>query len=117
MKIFVPLTLFAVSALLAVPGSAASDSEKLYENSCTSCHGSAGEGNRVMDQFYKVRIPRLNSASVAKMTDAHLTTVILNGKRKMPRPMAAIPTTLHRTEITAEQVPDLIAYVRTLRKK
>ncbi|MCL4793373.1 MAG: c-type cytochrome [Bryobacteraceae bacterium] len=117
MKIFVPLTLLAVSALLAVPGYAASDSEKLYENSCTSCHGSAGEGNRIMDQFYKVRIPRLNSADVEKMTDAHLTNVILNGKRKMPPAMAAIPTTLHRTKITAEQVPGLIVYVRTLNKK
>jgi mono/diheme cytochrome c family protein len=117
LKIFVPLTLLAVSALLAVPGYASGEGKTLYENSCTSCHGSAGEGNRLMDRHYKVRIPRLNSADVAKMTDAHLTTVILNGKRKMPRPMAAVPTTLHRTEITAEQVPDLIAYVRTLSKK
>jgi mono/diheme cytochrome c family protein len=117
LKIIASLTIIAVSAILAVPGFAAGDGETLYENSCVSCHGSAGEGNRVMDQFYKVRIPRLNSAYVGAKTDAELTNVILNGKRKMPPAMAAIPTTLHRNKITAEQVRDLIAFVRTLRKK
>jgi mono/diheme cytochrome c family protein len=117
LKIIASLTIIAASAILTVPVLASEEGKALYQNSCITCHGSAGEGNRLMDQHYKVRIPRLNSAPVAKMSDAQLTTVILNGKRKMPPAMAAIPTSIHRTKITAGQVPDLIAYVRTLSKK
>jgi mono/diheme cytochrome c family protein len=117
LKIIAPLTILAVSAILAIPGFASGEGKALYDNSCITCHGSAGEGNRLMDQHYKVRIPRLNSAAVGKMADSHLTTVILNGKRKMPPAMSGIPTTIHKTKITAAQVPDLIAYVRTLSKK
>ena len=70
-----------------------------------------------MDTFYKIRIPRLNSEYVQKKSDEELRHVILNGKRKMPAAMAGLPETQHRSKITPEQVPDLIAYVRTLKNK
>ena len=110
-------TIFAVFAMVA-PFSFASEAGKaLYNNSCIQCHGAVGEGRTIMDTFYKIRIPRLNTDYVQKKPDDELRNVILNGKRKMPAAMAGLPETLHRSKITPEQVPDLIAYVRTLKNK
>jgi mono/diheme cytochrome c family protein len=101
-----------------VPTSFAADTGKaLYNNSCITCHGASGEGNPVMDRYYKQRIPRLNESAVQSKPDAELTNVILNGKRKMPPAMNGLPDNMHRTKIVAEQIPDLIAYIRTLKNK
>ncbi len=70
-----------------------------------------------MDDFWKMRIPRLNSDYVQSKSDAELRDIILNGKRKMPPAMAGKPETQHRTKITPDQVPALVAYVRTLKGK
>lgn len=102
---------------LLTPCFAADEGKAAYESSCIHCHGAAGEGSRVMDNYWKMRIPRLNSAYVQSKTDAELRDIILNGKRKMPPAMAGKPETQHRTKITAEQVPALIAYVRSLKDK
>ncbi len=102
---------------LLTPCFAADSGKALYEDSCIQCHGPGGEGSRVMDDFWKMRIPRLNSAYVQSKTDAELQDIILNGKRKMPAAMAGRPETQHRTKITAQQVPALIAYLRTLKRK
>jgi mono/diheme cytochrome c family protein len=103
---------------MVTPFSFASEAGKaLYNKSCIQCHGAVGEGRAVMDTFYKIRIPRLNSEYVQKKSDEEIKHVILNGKRKMPAAMAGLPETQHRSKITPEQVPDLIAYVRTLKNK
>lgn len=96
--------------------SAASDGKATYNNSCVYCHGKAGAGNTVQDAFWKMKIPRLNGAYVQQKSDDELKQVILNGKRKMPAAMMGKPETEHRTKVTPEQVPDLIAYIRTLKK-
>ena len=87
-----------------------------YDNSCIHCHGAAGAGNTVQDRFWKMRIPRLNGPYVQKKSDAELKNVILNGKRKMPPAMMGQPETAHRTKVEENQVPDLIAYIRSLKK-
>jgi len=100
------------------PLSFAADSGKAtFDNSCANCHGPSGAGSEVSDKFWKMRIPRLNSPYIQGKSDAELTDVILNGKRKMPPAMAGKPETQHKTKITAEQVPDLVAYIRTLKGK
>ena len=110
-------TVIAVFAIVAPLSFASEAGKALYNNSCIQCHGAVGEGRAVMDTFYKIRIPRLNSEYVQKKSDEELRHVILNGKRKMPAAMAGLPETQHRSKITPEQVPDLIAYVRTLKNK
>ena len=118
-KVLCGVTFVAIT--LAIPAHAASDAGKTtYNDSCIQCHGPAGgDGNPVADRLWKVRIPRLNGAYVQKKSDAELTQVILNGKRKMPPAMMmkGNPDTAHKNKITAEQVPDLIAYIRTQKKK
>jgi mono/diheme cytochrome c family protein len=88
-----------------------------YDNSCVHCHGEAGIGSPVADKFWKMTIPQLNSKYVQKKSDEELTVVILNGKRKMPPAMMGKPETEHRSKVTPEQVPDLIVYIRTLKKQ
>ena len=100
----------------SLPAYSAEDGKATYNNSCTYCHGADGNGNSVSDQFWKMKIPRMTSDYVQKKSDADLTEVILNGKRKMPAAMLGKPETQHRTKVTAEQVPSLIAYIRTLKK-
>jgi mono/diheme cytochrome c family protein len=86
-----------------------------YDDSCVHCHGANGAGNPISDRFWKIRTPRLNGAYVQNKSDAELTLVILNGKRTMPPAMRGNPD-LHRTKVHAEQVPDLIAYIRSQKK-
>jgi mono/diheme cytochrome c family protein len=117
LKPFRSLSLIALFAMCA-PFSIASDTGKaLYDNSCITCHGSSGEGNPVMDKFYRMRIPRLNANYVQSKSDAELTKVILNGKRKMPPAMDGLPETQHRSKIEAGQVPGLVVFLRTLKEK
>lgn len=111
---------FAAASILTLATPAFADvsaGKAIYDNSCIHCHGESGVGSSVMDSFWKMRIPRLNSDYVQKKPDAELRNVILNGKRKMPPAMSGSPETQHRSKITAEQVPDLVAYIRTLKGK
>jgi len=104
-------------ALLAPAFSAVSDGKSTYDQSCIHCHGASGKGNPVSDQFWKMRIPRLTSRYVQSKSDDELRLIILNGKRKMPPAMMGKPETAHRTKVSAGQIPDLLAYIRTLAEK
>jgi mono/diheme cytochrome c family protein len=109
----------AVAANLAfsMPADSAVDAGKsAYKMSCVRCHGESGVGNTSQDQFWKMKIPRLNSSYVQKKSDAELKTIILNGKRKMPPVMMGGPETQHQSKVTEDQVPSLIAYIRSLKK-
>jgi mono/diheme cytochrome c family protein len=113
------MTIFATYALSAPADSAAEAGKATYKVSCIYCHGEAGTGNPIVDQFWKIRIPRLNGEYIQKKSDAEITNVILNGKRKMPPAMAGNPENQHsqqRTKIAPDQVPDLIAYIRSLKR-
>ena len=87
----------------------------IFNTSCIECHGRTGAGNSVQDRYWKMRIPRLNGSYVQNLTDSQLTNVILNGKRKMPAAMMGYPHTTNRTKVTAEQIPDLLAYIHSLK--
>jgi mono/diheme cytochrome c family protein len=108
---------FAASIAFSMPADSAADDGKItYNDSCIRCHGEAGIGNPVQDQFWKMKIPRLTASYVQKKSDSELKTIILNGKRKMPPVMLGAPETQHRSKVTETQVPGLIAYIRSLKK-
>ncbi len=118
LRYFCGLTTAATFALSTPAYSASADAGKaIYDDSCIHCHGAAGAGNPIQDKFWRMRIPRLNGAYVQKKPDDELRLIILNGKRKMPPAMMGQPETAHRTKVKPEQVPDLIAYIRSLEKK
>ena len=105
MKSFRTVTL---SALVILAGSvllhAQGDAQKTYTAKCTSCHAPDGSGSVIGK---KLGARDWKSPEVQQMSDADLTTVITNGKNKMP----AYGKTLKEAEIK-----DLVAYVRTLGK-
>ena len=94
--------LFAGACLLGSPAKAdVAAGEATYKAKCAACHGADGKGKEAM------KTKDLASADEQKMSDADLSAVITNGKPpKMPP---------YKT-LTADQVKDLVAYIRSLKK-
>ena len=92
-------------ALLASPvASYGGDGAPLFKSKCAMCHGPEGKGDSAMGK--KLNLKDLGSAEVQKASDAEITDIITKGKGKMP----AIKG------LTADQVKDVVAFVRTLKK-
>lgn len=75
--------------------------EATFKTKCAACHGADGKGKEAM----KTR--DLGSADVQKQSDADLSKIISEGK---PPKMPAYKT------LTPDQVKDLVAYIRSLKK-
>jgi mono/diheme cytochrome c family protein len=116
-KLMCGMTIAAMFALSTPAYSAADAGKATYDISCINCHGKAGAGNNIMDKFWQVRIPRLDGEYVQKKSDDEIKSVILNGVRKMPPAVQGHPHDAGTTKVRPEQVPDLIAYLRSLKKK
>lgn len=94
--LFAGICLFSSTAKADVAGA-----EATFKAKCAGCHGADGKGKEVM------KTKDLASADVQKMTDADLSGIITNGKPpKMPP---------YKT-MTAEQVKDMVAFIRSLKK-
>ena len=76
-----------------------------YKAKCAMCHGPDGKGETATGKMMKVK--DFSSEEVQKMSDADLTALITSGKGKMPPSKT----------LSADQVKDLVAYVRTFGKK
>jgi mono/diheme cytochrome c family protein len=74
--------------------------EATFKAKCAGCHGADGKGKPAM----KTR--DWSSEDIQKMSDAELGAIITNGKSPMPA---------YKT-MTADQVKDMVAYVRTFKK-
>lgn len=96
----------AASALLSAPAKAdAAAAEATYKAKCAMCHGPDGKGETATGKTMKVK--DFSSEEVQKMSDADLTAAISSGKGKMPA---------YKT-LSADQVKDLVAYIRAFGKK
>jgi len=94
--------LLAGVCLLSAPAKAdVAAAEATFKTKCAGCHGADGKGKDAM----KTR--DLASADVQKMSDAELSAIISNGK---PPKMPAYKT------MTPDQVKDMVAYIRSLKK-
>ena len=91
--------------LVSVP-SGAQDAGALYKTKCAACHGADGNGETSVGKANKVR--DLGSAEVQQQSDADLTAVITSGKGKMPA---------YGKSLKADQVKDLVTFIRSLGKK
>ena len=76
--------------------------EATYKAKCAMCHGPDGKGETATGKMMKVK--DFSSEEVQKMSDADLTALITSGKGKMPPSKT----------LSADQVKDLVAYVRAL---
>jgi len=84
-----------------------------YELTCARCHGDEGQGNAKADEYFGIKIPRLNSPDVRAKSDAELRTIIAVGTKTMPPVEVDEAGFLHR--LPAENVDGVIAYLRTLK--
>jgi cytochrome c6 len=91
--------------LLSGAARAQTGGEALYKTKCVACHGADGKGETAVGKANKVR--DLGSADVQKQSDDELSGIIGNGKGKMPA---------YSKSLKPEQIKDLVAFVRSLKK-
>jgi len=97
-----------LAAVVAAPalaqGGAASDSgADTYKSTCLMCHGADGTGNTPAGKAF--RAASLKDPMVVNKSNEELTTVIKNGKDKMPS---------FKDKLTDEQIKAVLAYIRAL---
>jgi mono/diheme cytochrome c family protein len=91
--------LLAGTCLLNSPAKAdVAAAEATYKAKCASCHGADGKGKDAL------KTQDFASAAVQGMSDAELTTIITDGKGKMPA---------YAKSLKPDQVKDLVAYIRS----
>lgn len=94
------VAIFAGTCLLSAPAKAdTAAGEAAFKAKCAGCHGAGGKGKEVL------KTPDMTAAEVQKKSDADLSSIITNGKGKMPA---------YKT-LTPEQVKDLVSYIRSLK--
>ena len=95
-----------LSVLLLTTASAiyAEDGAALFKAKCAMCHGPDGNGDTTMGK--KLALKPLSSADIQKKSDADLTTVVTNGKGKMPA----------FKKLTEGEVKAVLGFVRTFKK-
>lgn len=76
-----------------------------FKAKCAMCHGADGSGNTPMGKRFQIK--DLRSPDVQKQSDADLTAYIANGKPPMPA---------YGKTLSAADIQELVAYIRTLAK-
>jgi cytochrome c6 len=102
----VMLTILAASLAIWSTPATADDAAGTYKAKCAACHGPDGKGETAMGK--KFGLKDLASPDVQKMSDADLTTMIADGKEKMPS---------YKKSLKPEQIKDMVGYIRSLAKK
>jgi len=103
-QVFVTLTAIAFMLFLSLSVHAQNASEALYKSKCAACHGADGTGSATGK---KMGAHDFTTVDVQGMSDAELSTIITNGKNKMPA---------YGKSLKAEDIKGLVAYIRTLKK-
>jgi mono/diheme cytochrome c family protein len=103
-QVFATVTAIAVVFVLPLSVRAQNAPETLYKSKCAVCHGPDGSGSVTGK---KMGAHDFTTADVQGMSDTELSTIITNGKNKMPA---------YGKSLKAEDVKELVAYIRTLKK-
>jgi mono/diheme cytochrome c family protein len=90
------------AGLLGTPAKAdVAAAEATYKAKCAGCHGADGKGKEAM------KTKDLASPEVQKMSDEELSAIITNGKPPKMPPYKSM---------SADQVKDMVAYIRSYKK-
>ena len=100
------LATLVTAIVLGGTTAAAQDAAATYKAKCTACHGADAKGETPVGK--KMGIKDLASPEVQKMSDAELTTVIADGKNKMPS---------YKKSLNPDQIKELVTYIRSLAGK
>jgi cytochrome c6 len=82
----------------------AQDASATYKAKCAACHSADGTGSATGK---KMGAHDFTTADVQGMSDAELSTIITNGKNKMPK---------YGASLKPEDIKGLVAYIRTFKK-
>ena len=77
-----------------------------YKAKCAPCHGADGTGNTPVGKSLHVK--SLASDEVQKLSDADLTTILHDGKNKMPA---------FKDKLTDAEIKDMVQYIRSFAPK
>ena len=94
----------------AKPAASRGDAAKgqaVYTRACAKCHAADGNGNAAIAKALKVELKPLGGADVQKKSDDQITKDITQGTGKMVKVAG----------LSADDVTNVIAYVRSLAKK
>ncbi len=80
----------------------------LYEEHCQLCHGDKGQGNLKIYKRVGAAVVHLGSKQAQEKSDEQIRKTMTEGFGKMSK-IEAFP------ELTAENLDDIVAYVRTLK--
>ena len=101
---FATFTAIAFLFFPALSARAQDASGSLYKSKCAACHGADGTGSATGK---KMGAHDFTTPDVQGMSDVELSTVIANGKNKMPA---------YGKSLKADDIKGLVAYIRTLKK-
>jgi mono/diheme cytochrome c family protein len=104
-KALIVMLLAALVIAIATPAMAQTAADT-YKAKCKMCHGEDGAAATPMGK--NMKIPSFKDPTVVKMTDQQLNDIIANGKDKMPK---------YADKLKANEITDLVKYVRDLQKK
>ena len=104
MQVFARATVISFGFVVSLSAHAQNASEALYKSKCAMCHGADGTGSATGK---KMGAQDFTTADVQGMSDADLTTIITNGKSKMPK---------YGASLKPEDIKGLVAYIRTFKK-
>jgi mono/diheme cytochrome c family protein len=99
-------TILAALVFMCLPARADNTAEATFKAKCAACHGPDGKGETATGKATKVR--SFADPDVVKKSDEDLGEEIAKGKGKMPA---------YAKSLNADQIKDLVAYIRTLAKK
>lgn len=100
MKCIQRIALFSFLLALALPQFATAQSgADTYKAKCAMCHGADGSKTTMGSK-------PLNGTDVQKMSEADLTSVVTDGKGKMPA---------YKGKLTDAQIKDVVSYIKTLK--
>lgn len=94
-----------LAASIAGPALAQAPGAETYKTKCAMCHGTDGLAATPMGKMMKVL--SFKDAAMVTASDAQFIASTANGKGKMPA---------YKDKLTAAQIKDVIAYIRTLQK-
>lgn len=98
--------LVCLALVLAIPtiAFAQGSGADIFKAKCAMCHGADGSASTGMGK--SMGLKPLGSPEVQKMSDADLTTLITNGKGKMPA---------YKGKLSDADISAVVQYVRTLK--
>lgn len=99
-----------LGSLLTLSVSASAQTEDLFREQCSSCHGMNGSGATAAGK--KLGVSDLRSQQVQSLSDEDLFKTIAYGIKHKEYPHAFLSRGL-----VQKQVADLVAYIRKLSKK